>query len=79
MSRKTVPFGSQPRPKAEPAADPEQWVENRTADEPNKRMTFDVPASLHMRVKAGCALRGKTIRDVILELLETEFPPPNNR
>ena len=39
-----------------------------------KRMTFDVPESLHKRVKAGCALRGVTIRDVVLALLEQEFP-----
>lgn len=74
MSGKKVTFGSQPRPKTEVAPTPEQWVEQRTVDEKMKRMTFDVPESLHKRVKAGCALRGVTIRDVILELLEREFP-----
>ena len=57
-----------------PCDDVEQWVENRTAEERQKRMTFDVPESLHWRVKAGCAQRGVTIREVILELLQREFP-----
>ena len=74
MSAKKVQFGSQPASRPAPAADPEQWVEQRTADERQKRMTFDVPESLHRRVKAGCAQRGVTIREVILELLEREFP-----
>lgn len=38
------------------------------------RMAFDVPRSLHRRVKAGCALQGVTIREKVLELLEREFP-----
>src|SRR5690349_6615722 len=74
VSGKKVTFGSRPRPKAEVAPDPEQWVAQRHADEKMKRMTFDVPESLHKRVKAGCALRGVTIRDVVLALLEQEFP-----
>lgn len=74
MPAKRVTFGSQPRTKPETASGAEQWVENRTAEEKNKRMTVDVPESLHRRVKAGCAVRGVSIRDVILELLEHEFP-----
>jgi hypothetical protein len=74
VSGKRVTFGSQPKPKPEIAPDPDQWVESHTADEKQKRMTFDVPESLHKRVKAGCALRGVSIREVILELLEREFP-----
>jgi len=32
------------------------------------RMTFDVPRSLHRRVKVACALEGVTIREKVLEL-----------
>jgi len=84
MSAKQVKFGSRPAAKPEIAADPDQWVESRTVveapeeappQEKQKRMTFDVPEGLHRRVKAGCAARGVTIREVILALLEREFPP----
>jgi hypothetical protein len=74
MSAKKVTFGSQPQARPDPVSTPDQWVEQRTADEKPKRMTFDVPENLHRRVKVGCALRGVTIREVILELLEREFP-----
>ncbi len=74
MSAKKVAFGSRPQARPEPAATPDQWVDQRTADEPSKRMTFDVPESLHRRVTRGCALRGMTIREVILDLLAREFP-----
>jgi len=74
MSGKKVTFGS--RPALAPPADPdaEQWVAQRHEPEAVKRMTFDVPDSLHRRVKAGCATRGVTIREVVLQLLEQEFP-----
>ena len=74
MSGKKVTFGARPQPKEKPAADADSWVENRNQPEENMRMTFDVPKSLHRRVKAGCALQGVTIREKVLELLEREFP-----
>ncbi len=39
-----------------------------------KRLTLDVPAELHARVKLGCVQRGKTMLDEICRLLEAEFP-----
>ncbi len=39
-----------------------------------KRFTIDVPASLHTRVKIGCAQRGLKMADVLREMLEKEFP-----
>ncbi|HZG68150.1 MAG TPA: hypothetical protein VEZ12_15505 [Herpetosiphonaceae bacterium] len=74
MSAKKVAFGARPQLKEQQPADPDAWVENRTKPEENMRMTFDVPKSLHRRVKAGCALQGVTIREKLLELLEREFP-----
>lgn len=59
----------------DPTPPPHQWVDQRTADERPKRMTVDVPERLHHRVKVGCAARGITIRELILDLLEREFPP----
>lgn len=41
-----------------------------------KRLNADIPLDLHIRVKAGCALEGKDITSVIIELLEARFPKP---
>lgn len=43
--------------------------------EPMKRLTIDVPLSLHIRLKVGCALQGLKIADVVRELIEQKFPP----
>ncbi len=42
--------------------------------EKTKRFTFDVPESLHRRVKAGCAARGIDMADLMRVYLEREFP-----
>jgi hypothetical protein len=39
-----------------------------------KRLTIDIPASLHVRVKSQCATRGVNMADVIRDLLEQQFP-----
>ena len=39
-----------------------------------KRLNANIPAALHARVKAGCALEGRGITDVLIELLEQRFP-----
>ena len=74
---KKVNFGAKPVDKS---AAVEQWVESREplaggdAGEGIKRLTIDLPESLHKRVKAGCALRGVKMADEIRRLLETHFP-----
>lgn len=53
---------------------PDDWVTDRQAKaEPLKRLTIDVPLSLHQRVKSQCALRGQNMADVVRELLEQHF------
>jgi len=39
-----------------------------------KRFTIDVPARLHRRIKAQCALQGVKMADEIRRLLEERFP-----
>ncbi|WFU07538.1 plasmid partition protein ParG (plasmid) [Rhizobium sp. CB3171] len=39
-----------------------------------KRLTIDMPESLHRRVKIGCTMRGTKMNELIRELLEREFP-----
>lgn len=39
-----------------------------------KRLTLDVPLSLHRRIKRTCADRGEMMADVLRDILEREFP-----
>lgn len=64
------------KPRAKSADD---WVaapapeKGRAKPEPNKRLTIDIPASLHRRIKSTCAQRGELMADVLREILEREF------
>jgi hypothetical protein len=71
MSKKTISFGTSPQP---PTPDPEQWVKSRSAGK-KKRLTFEIPAELHTRVKAECARRGTSMVAEIEALLNQHFPP----
>ena len=44
-----------------------------TTAEPMKWLTIDIPAPLYARVKAGCALRGVKMADLLRAYLEREF------
>ena len=74
MSTKKVQIGTKPTNKPAPAA-ADAWVESRSNDEPEpmKRLTIDVPESLHRSIKAQCALRGTTIADEVRELLLQKY------
>lgn len=74
MSKK-VSFGTRPSAvRADDAAKADDWVNNRDA-ETMKRLTIDVPVSLHARIKSQCALRGVKMADEVRELLEQHFQP----
>jgi hypothetical protein len=71
---KKVTFGAKPAsgPRSETADD---WVMDRErSPEPLKRLTIDIPARLHRRVKSQCAIEGEHIADVVREFLEGRFP-----
>lgn len=55
-----------------PSAD--QWVTGQTLTEPVKRLTIDVPLSLHRRIKTQCAIDDLVIADVVRDLLSKRFP-----
>jgi hypothetical protein len=76
---KKVTFGGK-RPSSVPAGDADAWVDNREVGgpEPMKRLTIDVPLSLHRRIKSQCAMSNLIMADVIRELLEQRFPPANS-
>jgi len=71
MSTKKVSIGRKPSNKPTPVAD--AWVENRETDEPMKRLTIDIPASLHRAIKSQCALRGTKIAEEVRELLLQKY------
>jgi hypothetical protein len=70
---KKITIGGKPTAKKAPFS-PDDWVSNRfVEDEPIKRLTIDIPLSLHQRVKSQCALQGENMADVIRELLVHHF------
>jgi hypothetical protein len=53
----------------------DEWVSARPQPtEPVKRLTIDVPVSLHRRVKTACARENLVMADVVRELLDQRFP-----
>ena len=73
---KKVTIGAKPQPTNSTGANPDQWVTSKKEGkgEPIKRLTFDVPASLHARIKSQCALRGVKMNEELRELVEKHFP-----
>jgi hypothetical protein len=74
---KKVNFGAK-RPSAPPlpSHDIDNWVDSRdpAIQEPMKRLTIDVPISLHKRIKSQCALENLVMAEEIRRLLEQRFP-----
>lgn len=73
MTKKHVAFGAKPSAKQAESPQADAWVQSREA-EPMKRLTIDVPLSLHGRIKAQCAMRGVKMADEVRVLLEQHFP-----
>jgi hypothetical protein len=75
MSAKSIAF--KPVNLTRPA---ESWVEGKSkpgiAAGATKRLTVDVPADLHKRIKMDCAATGRQISDVVRELLDGKYPAP---
>jgi hypothetical protein len=72
-SRKSVPFGASPQPESA-VPDPNAWVKSRTPGK-KKRLTFAIPAELHLRMKVACARRGTSMVEELEALLEKHYPP----
>jgi hypothetical protein len=41
---------------------------------PMKRLTFDIPADLHRRMKLACVEQDRDMAEVLRELIEKRFP-----
>ncbi|OYQ37965.1 hypothetical protein CHU95_00120 [Niveispirillum lacus] len=75
MSTKKVQIGAKPTSKATPTI-VDAWVDSRSnGDEPEqmKRLTIDVPESLHRAIKTSCAMRGTKIADEVREILLQKY------
>ena len=72
---KKVTIGAKPTNKSAQAST-DEWVENRStasSPEPMKRLTIDIPESLHRAIKMQCASRGTKIADEVRELLIQKY------
>ena len=45
-----------------------------TGHQPLSRLALDIPKALHTRIKVACAARQRSMRDVLIEVLERHFP-----
>lgn len=72
---KKIDFSAKRPTTPSPPAEIDHWVENQSPIEPMKRLTIDVPMSLHRRIKSQCALDNLVMADVIRDLLDKRFPP----
>ncbi len=84
MAGKKVSFSKKPGTQDKPV-DVEEWVANREAlvdaeppkEEPKpekmKRLTVDLPESLHRALKLKAAAEGVTMADLLRELLEERY------
>ena len=75
-----------PKPSSVAPANADAWVSGTPAEaeehakvktapiEKMKRFTFDVPETLHRRIKTRCAEKGVDMADEMRHLLEEHFP-----
>jgi hypothetical protein len=71
---KKIQIGSKPIT-ASPSVTADAWVEKRAIGEAEniKRLTIDLPETLHRKIKADCALRGTKMAEEIRELLLQKY------
>jgi hypothetical protein len=70
-----VNWGQRPSKKADlPPSDALDNFVHSDKMKPTKRLNLNIPAALHARIKAQCALEGRDMTDVLIEVLEGRFP-----
>jgi hypothetical protein len=64
-----------PRPQASQKSSAEDWLNGRSPSPKlqTKRLTIDIPESLHKAIKTACASRGTKIADEVRELLAQKY------
>lgn len=74
MTKKEVTIPTRPNtPQAKFSKDVQHSVE-RVLPEPTKRVCFNLPVSLHKRIKVQCAREGVHLSDVARQFFEGRFP-----
>jgi hypothetical protein len=63
----------EPEPGSEPVPDAERFMAEPPA-EPTRRLTVDLPESLHHRIKLACMANGQQMADAVRALLEEHWP-----
>ena len=78
MTGKKVSFVNKPSNQSVAPVNAEEWVKNRdiSSEEPIKRLTLDIPESLHRAIKVSCAGRGVKMAEEIRLLLEENYKKP---
>lgn len=80
MSPKKVNFGK--KPETQEPVDVEKWVSDRSCavsllpeeqSQKMKRLTLDIPESLHKAIKRQAVDAGVTMADLLRELLEQHY------
>ena len=84
MSGKSITFNPNPRNKPKPTrkaldafeqGDISKINKEPAADrKPTKRLTFDIAADLHKRIRMTCLDRGKDMAEELRRILEEHFP-----
>ncbi len=71
---KKIAFGTKPTSQTGRAT-LDDWVDGRPSRtvESTKRLTIDVPVSLHQRIKVQCTLQGQNMADVLRAILQAQF------
>jgi len=65
-------WGKRPTPKeTAPTRSVEDFV---NGSEKTMRLNVLIPVELHKRVKAGCAMEGITMSEMVIEFLQQRFP-----
>ncbi len=83
MSGKSVTFNPNPRNKPQPdtnaldafvSGERSQQGKQPVEKPPLKRLTFDIAADLHKRIRMTCLDRGKDMAEELRRILEENFP-----
>lgn len=72
---KPVSWGQRPSKKS--AVNPAEALDNfvnKARAGALKRLNLNIPGALHSRIKAQCALEGRDMTQVLIEILEARFP-----
>ena len=84
MSPKSISFDTNPRNKPQQSANAldafvhgtvsqDTVIEKSPAKKPLKRLTFDIDATLHKRIRMTCLGRGKDMAEELRRILEENF------